>query len=1034
MAELPSGTVTFLFTDIEASTRLVKELGDGYAAVLAEHQRLLREAFAQHGGHEIDTQGDSFFVAFRRARDAVAAAVAAQHALAEHEWPTGARVRVRMGLHSGEPAVGEDRYTGLGVHRAARVGAAGHGGQILLSETTRSLVEDDLPPGVRLRDLGRVKLKDIDRPERLSQLVVEGLPAAFPRPRSEGPPPFYRRRTLLAGALAGVIAAAVAIPLFALGYGSSGPGGIVVQGNSVAMIDPQTNRVAAEIPVGARPDAIAFGAGSLWVANLDEQTVSRIDPRSQQRLGSISFPDTPTGIAVTDGAVWAAGANATSPSVTVHKIDPQFDHRTSITSLGNVEYGGSGSVATARDAVWVAPSAGLLTKLDPRTGHVMKTIDPRSGVTAIAIGAGAVWIADADGNSVTRVDSTGLVTPIPVGNGPSALAVDGAGVWVAETLDNAVARIDPSTHAVTETIQVGQTPTGVAVGAGSVWVANSHDGTVTRIDEATNKPGRPIDVGGSLRSLTFADGRLWVTVDEATLAETEAASAGGTAHFTHASEPDSLDPAVAFSLDGWQILNATCVKVLNYPDKPSPAGGQLEPEAARSLPTLSDGGRTYTFRIRRGFRFSPPSHEQVTAQTFKFAIERSLSPKMKGSARSFLSDVVGADAYIAGKAAHVSGVVTHGDTLTIHLVRPAPDLLSRIALPFFCAVPLNTPLDPRGVRTIPAAGPYYVSAYTPGQGAVLVRNPNYSGGRPHHFDRMEIEFDVKSKTSDAEIEAGKVDYALVGVDPTDRARLKTRFGPGSVAAHNGRQQLFTSVSTELDYLTLNTTRGLFRNVRLRRAASLAVDRAALAADGAFSGSVDRVADGYLPPGIPGHTDRPLFPPHGDIAAARRLVPATTRTAVMYTCNTPTCARAGQIVKTDLARIGISVDVREFPLGAMFSRQQRPGEPFDIGLFGWGADYLDPADFLNYTLATPGVSGPGFRDPVFGRRLAAAALLSGPRRYLNYGRLATALARDSAPWIAFGNATFDSFFSARIGCQIEQPLTGTDLAALCLKKR
>jgi YVTN family beta-propeller protein len=1032
MAELPSGTVTFLFTDIEGSTRLVRQLGDGYAAVLAEHQRLLREAFAQHGGHEIDTQGDSFFVAFRRARDAVAAAVSAQRALAEHEWPDGVRVGVRMGLHSGEPAVGEDRYTGLGVHRAARVSAAGHGGQILLSETTRSLVEDDLPPGVRLRDLGRVKLKDIDRPERISQLVVEGLPADFPRLRSHGRAPLYRRRTLLVGAFAGAIAAAVAIPIFALGRGSSG-GGIVAQGNGVAIIDPRANRVTGEIPVGARPDAIAFGAGSLWVANLDDQTVSQIDPSDLQLRRSISFTDTPVGIAVAGQDVWVVAANAASPSVTVDRIDPQFGSRTRVTSLGNVESGGPGSVAAVGDGIWVAPSAGLLTKLDRRASRVLKTIDPKSGATAVATGAGAVWVADADGNSVTRVDSTGLVTPIPVGNGPSAIAIDSSGVWVAERLDNAVARIDPTTRAVTATIPVGHAPAGVTVGAGSVWVTNSLDGTVTRIDERAKEPVRTIDVGGSPRSLAFADGRVWVTVDRSTRAQ--AAGVGGTAHITEAVEPDFLDPGLAFGLDSWQILNATCVKLLNYPDKPQPAGGNLEPEAARSLPSVSDGGRTYTFRIRRGFRFSPPSQENVTARTFKFAIERSLSPRMKGAARNFLRDVVGADAYIAGKTAHVSGVVVRGDVLTIRLVRPAPDLVSRLALPFFCAVPLNTPLDPRGVRTVPAAGPYYVSAYNPRQGAVLTHNPNYAGGRPHHFDRMEIDFDVKEKTSDAEIEAGTVDYAFGGVDPANRARLETRFGPRSAAARKGQRQFFTAVSTEVDYLILNTTRGLFRSARLRRAASIAVDRFALAAGGnPFTGSVDRVTDGYLPPGVPGHTNTPALPLHGDLTAARRLAAGTRRTAVMYICNTSRCARVGQIVKTDLARIGIDVDVRAFPLGAMFTRQARAGEPFDIGLGGWGADYLDPSDLLNYALARPGVSGPGFRDPAFEQRLAAAAALSGPRRYLTYGRLATALARDSSPWIAFGNATFDSFFSARIGCQIEQPLTGTDLAALCLRKR
>src|SRR5437870_4353280 len=134
--ERPTGTVTFLFSDIEGSTRLLQRLGALYGEALAQHQRLLREAFAEHGGHEIDTQGDSFFAAFRRAKDAVAAAVDAQRALAAYEWPHRAEVRVRMGIHTGETGVGEDRYVGLGVHRAARIGAAAVGGQVLVSETT----------------------------------------------------------------------------------------------------------------------------------------------------------------------------------------------------------------------------------------------------------------------------------------------------------------------------------------------------------------------------------------------------------------------------------------------------------------------------------------------------------------------------------------------------------------------------------------------------------------------------------------------------------------------------------------------------------------------------------------------------------------------------------------------------------------------------------------------------------------------------------------------------------------------------------
>jgi class 3 adenylate cyclase len=175
--ELPTGTVTFLFTDVEGSTRLLRELRERYGDVRAEHERLLREAFQANGGQAIDTQGDSFFVAFRRARDTVAAAVAAQRSLAGHRWPEGVRLRVRMGMHTGEPIAAEGRYVGLGVHRAARISAAGHGAQVLLSNATRELVEDDLPPDVRLRDLGEYRLKDVGRPEHVFQLEVEGRPA-----------------------------------------------------------------------------------------------------------------------------------------------------------------------------------------------------------------------------------------------------------------------------------------------------------------------------------------------------------------------------------------------------------------------------------------------------------------------------------------------------------------------------------------------------------------------------------------------------------------------------------------------------------------------------------------------------------------------------------------------------------------------------------------------------------------------------------------------------------------------------------------
>jgi predicted ATPase/class 3 adenylate cyclase len=189
MAVLPTGTVTLLFTDMEGSTRLLERLGDRYVEVLTEHRRLLRAAFARFDGHEVGTEGDALFVAFAKASQAVAAAVAGQQALAAHHWPDGMAVRVRMGIHTGEPLlVGQD-YAGLDVHQAARICAAAHGGQVLLSQTTRELLGDDLPSGVGLRDLGQHRLKDLSRPQRLFQLVIAGLSADFPALRTVGSHP-----------------------------------------------------------------------------------------------------------------------------------------------------------------------------------------------------------------------------------------------------------------------------------------------------------------------------------------------------------------------------------------------------------------------------------------------------------------------------------------------------------------------------------------------------------------------------------------------------------------------------------------------------------------------------------------------------------------------------------------------------------------------------------------------------------------------------------------------------------------------------
>jgi class 3 adenylate cyclase len=198
MLDLPNGTVTLLFTDVEGSTCLLQRLGERFGAALDDQRRILRDAVAAHGGREIDCRGDEFFAAFPRARAAVAAAVAAQRALAEQAWPDGVAMKVRMGLHTGEPALRDDGYLGLDVHRAARIAAAAHGGQVLVSQVTHDILEDEDVP---LRDLGAHQLKDLPRPEHLFQVVIEGFVSDFPAPRAAAAAPAAGRERELAAAV-----------------------------------------------------------------------------------------------------------------------------------------------------------------------------------------------------------------------------------------------------------------------------------------------------------------------------------------------------------------------------------------------------------------------------------------------------------------------------------------------------------------------------------------------------------------------------------------------------------------------------------------------------------------------------------------------------------------------------------------------------------------------------------------------------------------------------------------------------------------
>jgi peptide/nickel transport system substrate-binding protein len=503
-------------------------------------------------------------------------------------------------------------------------------------------------------------------------------------------------------------------------------------------------------------------------------------------------------------------------------------------------------------------------------------------------------------------------------------------------------------------------------------------------------------------------------------------------------DPGSTDPAL-FPVDN-QIGFATCALLYNYPDRPFPAGSRLRPEVAAGPPLISDGGRTYGISLRSGYRFSPPSNEPVTAAAFERAIERVLSPKIHSYGAILLGDVVGAEAYAAGRTHHISGVSAHGDELVIRLTKPVPDLPARLSTLALCAVPPDTPIDPEGIEELPSAGPYYVASHEPDHSLVLRRNPNYDGPRPHALAEIHFEIGASQERAVEEIEAGRADY--VGdldpepgtpVTPATIRELEERFGPQSEAAEAGRQQFFTQPVPSVSSFVFNTRRAPFSNARLRRAVNYAIDRRALSEEPP-QGSPGRPTDQYIPPGIPGFEDAPIYPLGGpDVATARKLAGKVKRDAVLYTCDETSCIRNAGILRSNLRAIGIHLEVRQFPLDEMFGREFTPGEPWDMGFWGWLVDYADPSNYINSQFAA-GADYPGaFHDPRFERRMAAASRLTGKARRRAYARLDRDLAARAAPQATFATGEARYFLSARMGCEVPHPIYGLDLAALCIRE-
>ena len=490
-----------------------------------------------------------------------------------------------------------------------------------------------------------------------------------------------------------------------------------------------------------------------------------------------------------------------------------------------------------------------------------------------------------------------------------------------------------------------------------------------------------------------------------------------------------LDPALAYDSAGWQVLFATNMTLLNYPDKPAPQGNRLTPEAAAAFPTVSRDGKTYTFTVRSGIKFSDGS--AVTAAAFKRAIERAADPNEGSPAIAFLHTVVGADARNEGKAGSVTGVKASGQKLTVRLTKPDPTFLAQIAMPFFAAVKPNMPINPKGENDYPSAGPYHILSRDVGRQLVLGRNPNYKGSRPANADRIVITVLTDQAQSFLQTKAGQVDYDMGGLPPTAHQELFNKYGVN-------KSRYFVNPGVNVFYVALNTSRPAFKDLKVRQAVNYAIDRPAMLRVGGLLAG--KRTDQILPPSMRGFRDAKLYPIKGaDPAKAKQLSGnASSSVTILHTTSASSVAR-GQILQFNLKQMGLNPKLKPQPFGvAIKTAGDRKGD-FDAFLIGWLADYPDPFDFINVLMDGNNIQDSNNSNYAYlniakyNQAMNAAARLSGNPRYEAYGKLDVDLMKNAAPWAPMYNGNTREFIGARLTNYIYHPVyAGAVLNALAIK--
>jgi len=802
---------------------------------------------------------------------------------------------------------------------------------------------------------------------------------------------------------------------------------------TLAFYSSSSGDLLATTPITSPRNLSFFAGGAFWI--LANHQFQRIDAATHAITWAVDIPiDEPNGFTWDDDYIWITDLSAPR----VYRVDQRTGTSTHFDfGKDDQDIASATDIAVGADSVWLArPDNQEIVQLDRATGKVLAYLPINAW--GMSFGADALWfwhdgyIGRLDPQTLQQsFDPSKLTDESGLGN----IYFAGGDAWTSSADLGLVYRVDRSGRSTTYRLHTGVGE--MAPTTTTMWVTNAESAELTGIDIATGQVDRTIDTGHATLAAAASGDEIMVAVGP-TVDEVVATLPGSVLNIATDGFP-WWDPAPDPPLAGnWQVqqgLYITCANLLTYPDKPGNDGLQLIPEVATSMPDVSADGRTYSFTIRPDFRFSPPLDEPVTAQTFVNSLERAVNPVLGDGdpGPNMFSDVEGVAEYRAGTADHVSGIVATGDKLSITLVAPAPDFPMRLASPFACPVPqTGTPVLRSGLKPdvpVGGAGPYYLSQMVRKRLVVFSKNPNYRGPRAQPFDEIAVRLQVAPSTAVGMVRDGTIDAVMLAPgDPQTGAQsgLDTEWGPASANAEAGDQRWFGAPRHSVDTLLLNPTRAPFNDPDVRRAVSLALDRAALARIW-----VDQPAGSLLVPGVQG-TDGVAAAVEPDVSTALALMKGRSLKATMigfpeeWDCGP--CQDFDVEVTKQLKQIGIDVTIRQpddgnYPGDGVFDQ----GSDVDLLPWGSGVDIPDAADLLG------GLQDVSWLGKDILDQLTALQQASGPDRVAGMVALGKKLSDDDNVVLPIGYGVYPFFISDRIGCGFVQSAVGAvDLLSLCVK--